>query len=43
MLNLQSENAFAVEEGFVKVTNKQTAEYRNICEDGQNTPIVEIK
>ena len=43
MLNLQSENAFTVEEGLVEVMNKQTAEYRNICVDGQNTTITEIK
>ena len=43
MLNLQSENAFTVEEGLVEVMNKQTAEYKNICVDEQNTTIVEIK
>ena len=43
MLNLQSENAFTGEEGLLEVTNKQTAEYKNICVDEQNTSIVEIK
>ena len=43
MLNLQSENAFTVEEGLVEVMNKQTVEYRNICVAGQNTTIIEIK
>ena len=43
MLNLQSENAFTVEEGLVEVMNKQTAEYRNICVAEQNTTLVEVK